>query len=79
MLRAGNFPRASHAAKNVPARGENKDNRIVDIAKVLHQTWKDSESPDVFSGYVDSWKANHPDWEYRLWTDVDNRRFIARH
>jgi mannosyltransferase OCH1-like enzyme len=20
-----------------------------------------------------SWRAVHPDWEYRLWTDADNR------
>jgi len=33
----------------------------------------------MFSDYVASWKANHPDWEYRLWTDVDNRRFIGEH
>lgn len=51
----------------------------MDIPKVLHQTWKDSQVPPAFSDYVASWKANHPDWEYRLWTDVDNRRFIAEH
>lgn len=51
----------------------------MDIPKVLHQTWKDSQVPDMFSDYVASWKANHPDWEYRLWTDVDNRRLIAEH
>ena len=51
----------------------------MDIPKVLHQTWKDSQVPEEFSDYVASWKANHPDWEYRLWTDVDNRRLIAEH
>lgn len=51
----------------------------MDIPKVLHQTWKDSQVPDEFSNYVASWKANHPDWEYRLWTDVDNRHLIATH
>jgi len=51
----------------------------VKIPKILHQTWKDSQVPDVFSDYVASWKTNHPDWEYRLWTDVDNRRLIAEH
>jgi inositol phosphorylceramide mannosyltransferase catalytic subunit len=50
----------------------------VEIPKVLHQTWKDSQVPGEFSDYVASWKANHPDWEYRLWTDADNRRLIAR-
>lgn len=51
----------------------------VDIPKVLHQTWKDNQLPEAFSDCVASWKANHPDWEYRLWTDVDNRRLVAEH
>ena len=49
------------------------------IPKILHQTWKDSRVPHVFAGCVASWRANHPDWEYRLWTDDDNRGFIAEH
>jgi mannosyltransferase OCH1-like enzyme len=49
------------------------------IPKILHQTWKDRQVPPVFADYVASWKANHPDWEYRLWTDDDNRRLIAEH
>jgi len=51
----------------------------VEIPQILHQTWKDNQVPDVFSDYVASWKTNHPDWEYRLWTDVDNRRLITEH
>ncbi|MBL9081547.1 MAG: hypothetical protein JNK76_07060 [Planctomycetales bacterium] len=47
------------------------------IPKILHQTWKDRDVPRVFEDYVASWKTNHPDWEYRLWTDDDNRRLIA--
>ena len=51
----------------------------MDIPRILHQTWKDSRVPDAFADYVASWKGNHPDWEYRLWTDEDNRQFIARY
>jgi mannosyltransferase OCH1-like enzyme len=25
---------------------------------------------------ADSWVRNHPGWEYRLWTDAENRKFI---
>ena len=25
-----------------------------------------------------SWKKNNPDWEIKLWTDEDNRSYIAR-
>ncbi len=47
------------------------------IPALLHQTWKNDDVPDQFSEYVQSWKSNHPDWHYRLWTDQDNRRLIA--
>lgn len=47
------------------------------IPKIIHQTWKSSEVPEKFAGYVATWKSLHPDWEYRLWTDADARSFIA--
>ena len=25
---------------------------------------------------AESWRRNHPGWEYRLWTDTQNREFI---
>lgn len=51
------------------------------IPKIIHQTWKTNDIPyDVYpKEWVDSWKHFHPDWEYRLWTDEDNRRLISEH
>ena len=49
------------------------------IPKIIHQTWKDRKVPQALSGYCDTWRKAHPDWEYRLWTDADNREFLARH
>ncbi len=49
------------------------------IPKIIHQTWKDTQVPDRWRDYVDSWKRLHPHWEYRLWTDKDARCFIAEH
>lgn len=49
------------------------------IPKIIHQTWRDKRIPAAFRPYVDSWRKCHPDWEYRLWTDRDNRRFIKEH
>ena len=48
------------------------------IPKIIHQTWKTKEIPyrTYRKTWVDSWKKYHPDWEYRLWTDDDNREFI---
>lgn len=41
------------------------------IPRVIHQTWKDHHVPDRFRGAQESWRAQHPDWTYRFWTDAD--------
>ena len=46
--------------------------------KVIHQTWKTSEIPSEYAAYVESVKRLNPGYEYRLWTDIDNRLFIQR-
>ncbi|HOP46996.1 MAG TPA: glycosyltransferase [Desulfobacteraceae bacterium] len=48
----------------------------MNIPKIIHQTWKEPEAPDHLRVFADSWKLHHPSWEYRLWSDDDNRRFI---
>lgn len=47
------------------------------IPRIVHQTWKTGQIPDEWQPFADSWRAHHPAWEYRLWTDADNRRLIA--
>ena len=49
------------------------------IPKIIHQTWKTEGVPRSFGFFQQSWQRHHPDWEYCLWTDRDNREFIARH
>jgi len=51
----------------------------VKIPKIIHQTWKDDNPPAVLKCLSDTWKQQHPDWEYRLWTDDMNRAFISRY
>lgn len=46
------------------------------IPPIIHQTWKDRQVPTVLQPLVRSWRSRHPNWEYRLWTDEDNRNFI---
>ncbi|MFA0812841.1 glycosyltransferase family 32 protein [Microbulbifer epialgicus] len=48
------------------------------IPKILHQTWKTSSIPKHWERFQSEWIDFHPDWEYRLWTDEDNRRFIEK-
>ena len=46
--------------------------------KIIHQTWKTMEIPDVINiEWPDSWKNNYPTWDYKLWTDDDNRALIS--
>nr|WP_244257964.1 glycosyltransferase [Streptomyces sp. Tu 2975] len=49
------------------------------IPPLIHQTWKDSDIPAEWQEWADSWRLNHPDWGYRLWTDADNRAFLEEH
>lgn len=49
------------------------------IPTIIHQTWKDRKIPHDVRPFQASWKRFHPDWEYRLWTDVECRKLIADH
>jgi inositol phosphorylceramide mannosyltransferase catalytic subunit len=46
------------------------------IPKIIHQTWKTKNIPDPWRECVSSWKRYNPEWQYVLWTDLDNRNFI---
>ncbi len=46
------------------------------IPRIIHQTWKTGDIPDEYLSCVSSIKVNNPGFEYRLWTDADNRNFI---
>ena len=35
--------------------------------------------PAHWKDYQISWIVNHPSYEYRLWTDEENRRFLEKH
>jgi mannosyltransferase OCH1-like enzyme len=47
------------------------------IPRIIHQTWKTSDVPERWRPLQQSWRDNHPDYEYRYWTDAANRRFVA--
>lgn len=49
------------------------------VPKILHQTWKTGDVPQEWRVFARSWLEMHPGWEYRLWTDEDNRAFVAEH
>lgn len=50
-------------------------NKMV-VPKIIHQTWKTSKVPDRWKKSQEEWKRLHPSWQYKLWTDTDNRNLI---
>lgn len=49
------------------------------IPKIIHQTWKTTDIPAEYKQWVNSWKKYNPDYQYRLWTDDDNRNLIKEY
>lgn len=50
--------------------------RIGKIPKVIHQIWVGKKNiPPTCQRISRSWQKNHPDWEYKLWTDADIESF----
>jgi glycosyltransferase involved in cell wall biosynthesis len=49
------------------------------IPRLLHQTWKTQQIPAEFRAWQQSCLDMHQGWQYKLWTDDDNRQFIATH
>ena len=49
------------------------------IPRVIHQTWRDADLPAPFARLAETWRRHHPEWQWRLWTDADNRAFVTEH
>jgi mannosyltransferase OCH1-like enzyme len=49
------------------------------IPRVIHQSWKDQEVPARWIPFQRSWRELNPEYDYRFWTDADNRRLVAEH
>ena len=47
------------------------------IPKIIHQTWKYETVPEKWVSSQKAWKALHPTWEYKLWTDDDLHELVA--
>jgi len=46
------------------------------IPQIIHQTWKTHDIPKKWLPFANQVKDLNPDWEYKLWTDVDNDDFV---
>lgn len=41
------------------------------IPKIIHQIWLGGKLPNEFKKITEKWLKLHPDWEYKLWDDVN--------
>jgi mannosyltransferase OCH1-like enzyme len=65
------FPHTEFLQKNIYSK-----EKIYSIPKIIHQIWVgDAEIPQMYLDFMETWKAFHPDWEYKLWTDDDIESF----
>ena len=64
--------------KNSDIRNDVDKFEEVSLTKIIHQTWKTKDIPyDIYpKNWVESWRKNNPDWEYKLWSDEDNRSLV---
>jgi len=51
------------------------------VSKIIHQTWKTTDVPERWKRSEREWRAycEAYGWEYKLWTDDDNRALIQEH
>ena len=45
------------------------------IPKIIHHIWLGSPLPEKYRWFRETWKKNHPDWKFILWTDKDIENF----
>ena len=48
------------------------------IPKIIHHIWIGGNLPDNFKFCIESCRRHHPDWEHRLWTDADLKKYNWR-
>lgn len=53
-----------------------KPSREIKIEKIIHQIWLGSPFPDKYKKFQESWITNHPDWQYKLWTDKEVKDIV---
>ncbi|KAL1992883.1 hypothetical protein VTN49DRAFT_3639 [Thermomyces lanuginosus] len=58
--------------------GSISDDRPLVIPKIIHQTYKTEDIPEIWREPQRSCLELHPDYEYKLWTDEKAREFIAK-
>lgn len=68
------LPRARQVrAQELIHRNVTKTNQV---SRIIHQSWEGHNIPKKWATWSDSWRVKHPDWEWVLWTNEDNRALV---
>lgn len=46
------------------------------IPRIIHQSYKTADLPERWKETPEMWRKMHPTWEYKFWSDHDNRELI---
>ena len=49
------------------------------FTRMIHQSWKTADVPAYMREWSHSWRRRNRHFEYRLWTDDENRAFLQQH
>ena len=73
-------PPKSFEVEDFPSPPSSSDSSKVRIPKIVHQSYKSLATlPKEWSDTPSRWKKFHPAYEYKFWSDVDNRNLIRQH
>jgi len=51
---------------------------VTNFKRIIHQSWKSkTQFPMPQAKWIETWKTCFPTYEYKLWDDTDNRKFIV--
>ena len=49
------------------------------IPKIIHQLWEGEPLPDFYVQFAQTWKENHPGWQYEFWDGDRMETFVRIH
>jgi len=56
-----------------------EDERLTNIPKVIHQTWKTKQTPRWARLPIKSWKRLNPEFKYKLYDDNDMEKYVKKY
>lgn len=64
--------------ENLYDKNYNIANKVDKIPKIIHQIWLGSDLPERYKKYIEKCQKINPNWEYKLWTDSDIKKFSLK-